>query len=209
MPSRSRTTGPALLDRRRRSLLAFTAERAGSIGLCDIVSPNPLPPSNGCSGWSTRAGIASSEPALELTDLMRTDLNGRGVINIWRPISLFCNHTSTPVSSLAALSFEAAGLATWKPRLVFVFDRPSAIRCPACPPSAGQQVVRIIRSKGSASTSAQFPDDVPNDILGQLQPHSAPCGPIRRDRRPSGWRLLSQSEADVARSSVSSASVRR
>ena len=58
-----------------------------------------------------------------------------------------------------------------KPKLVFVFDEAHLLFDDA-PPALQQrieQVVRIIRSKGvGVYFCSQFPDDVPDDILGQL-----------------------------------------
>jgi DNA helicase HerA-like ATPase len=58
-----------------------------------------------------------------------------------------------------------------KPRLVFFFDEAHLLFDDA-PPALRQrveQVVRIIRSKGvGVYFCSQFPDDVPNEILGQL-----------------------------------------
>ncbi len=58
-----------------------------------------------------------------------------------------------------------------KPKLVFVFDEAHLLFDDA-PPALRQrveQVVRIIRSKGvGVYFCSQFPDDVPDDILGQL-----------------------------------------
>jgi DNA helicase HerA-like ATPase len=58
-----------------------------------------------------------------------------------------------------------------KPKLVFVFDEAHLLFDDA-PPALQQrveQVVRLIRSKGvGVYFCSQFPDDVPDDILGQL-----------------------------------------
>jgi DNA helicase HerA-like ATPase len=58
-----------------------------------------------------------------------------------------------------------------KPKLVFVFDEAHLLFDDA-PPALKQrveQVVRIIRSKGvGVYFCSQFPDDVPDDILGQM-----------------------------------------
>jgi len=58
-----------------------------------------------------------------------------------------------------------------KPKLAFVFDEAHLLFDDA-PPALGQrieQVVRLIRSKGvGVYFCSQFPDDVPDDILGQL-----------------------------------------
>jgi DNA helicase HerA-like ATPase len=58
-----------------------------------------------------------------------------------------------------------------KPKLVFIFDEAHLLFDDA-PPALHQrveQVVRLIRSKGvGVYFCSQFPDDVPNEILGQL-----------------------------------------
>jgi DNA helicase HerA-like ATPase len=115
------------------------------------------------------------EPALELADLMRTDLNGRGMINILaadqlilRP-RLYSSFLLWLLSELFENLPEVGDLE--KPRLVFVFDEAHLLFDDA-PPALRQrveQVVRIIRSKGvGVYFCSQFPDDVPDDILGQL-----------------------------------------
>ena len=115
------------------------------------------------------------EPALELADLMRTDLNGRGVINvlaadqlILRP-RLYSSFLLWLLSELFENLPEVGDLE--KPKLVFVFDEAHLLFDDA-PPALRQrveQVVRIIRSKGvGVYFCSQFPDDVPDDILGQL-----------------------------------------
>jgi hypothetical protein len=115
------------------------------------------------------------EPALELTDLMRTDLNGRGVISILAADQLvlkprlYSSFLLWLLSELFERLPEVGDLE--KPRLVFVFDEAHLLFDDA-PPALRQrveQVVRIIRSKGvGVFFCSQFPDDVPNEILGQL-----------------------------------------
>lgn len=115
------------------------------------------------------------EPALELSDLMRTDLNGRGIINvlaadqlILKP-RLYSSFLLWLLSELFENLPEVGDLD--KPRLVFFFDEAHLLFDDA-PPMLRQkveQVVRIIRSKGiGVYFCSQFPDDVPNEILGQL-----------------------------------------
>ena len=115
------------------------------------------------------------EPALELADLMRTDLNGRGVISViaadqlvLRP-RLYSSFLLWLLSELFENLPEVGDLE--KPKLVFVFDEahllfddaPQALR------QRVEQVVRIIRSKGiGVYFCSQFPDDVPDEILGQM-----------------------------------------
>ena len=115
------------------------------------------------------------EPALELSDLLRTDLSGRGIINvlaadqlILRP-RLYSSFLLWLLSELFENLPEVGDLE--KPKLVFVFDEAHLLFNDA-PPELKQrveQVVRLIRSKGvGVYFCSQFPDDVPNEILGQL-----------------------------------------
>ena len=115
------------------------------------------------------------EPALELSDLMRTTPNGRGMINIlaseqliMKP-RLYSSFLLWLLSELFETLPEVGDLD--KPKLVFVFDEAHLLFDDA-PPALQQrveQVVRIIRSKGvGVYFCSQFPDDVPDDILGQL-----------------------------------------
>ena len=115
------------------------------------------------------------EPALELSDLMRTTVDGRGVINVLaadrlvlKP-RLYSSFLLWLLSELFERLPEVGDLD--KPKLVFVFDEAHLLFDDA-PPALRQrveQVVRIIRSKGvGVYFCSQFPDDVPDDILGQL-----------------------------------------
>jgi DNA helicase HerA-like ATPase len=115
------------------------------------------------------------EPALELTDLMRTDLSGRGIISILvanqlilKP-RLYSSFLLWLLSELFENLPEVGDLE--KPKLVFFFDE-SHLLFDDAPPMLRrrvEQVVRIIRSKGvGIYFCSQFPDDVPNEILGQL-----------------------------------------
>lgn len=115
------------------------------------------------------------EPALELGDLMRTDLSGRGIINILaadrlvlRP-RLYSSFLLWLLSELFENLPEAGDLD--RPKLAFVFDEAHLLfnDAPAALRQRVEQVVRIIRSKGvGIYFCSQFPDDVPNEILGQL-----------------------------------------
>ena len=115
------------------------------------------------------------EPALELGDLLRTDLNGRGVINILAADQLilkprlYSSFLLWLLSELFENLPEVGDLE--KPKLVFFFDEAHLLFDDAPPVLCQrvQQVVRIIRSKGvGVYFCSQFPDDVPNEILGQL-----------------------------------------
>jgi hypothetical protein len=115
------------------------------------------------------------EPALELNDFMRTDLSGKGIISILSADQLILKprlYSSFLLWLLSELFENLPEVGDLdKPKLVFFFDEahllfddaPSALR------QRVEQVVRIIRSKGvGVYFCSQFPDDVPNEILGQL-----------------------------------------
>ena len=115
------------------------------------------------------------EPALDLADLLRVDLGGRGTINILaadrlilKP-GLYSSFLLWLLSELFENLPEVGDLD--RPRLVFFFDE-AHLLFDDTPPLLRQrveQVVRLIRSKGvGIYFCSQFPDDVPNEILGQL-----------------------------------------
>ncbi|MGH8030244.1 MAG: helicase HerA-like domain-containing protein [Arenimonas sp.] len=115
------------------------------------------------------------EPALQLADLMRVDASGRGVVNILaaeqlilRP-RLYSSFLLWLLSELFETLPEVGDLP--QPRLVFVFDE-AHLLFDDCPPALLQrieQVVRLIRSKGvGVYFCSQNPDDIPDDVLGQL-----------------------------------------
>lgn len=115
------------------------------------------------------------EPALDLNDLMRTDLSGRGIINILAADQLihkprlYSSFLLWLLSELFENLPEVGDLD--KPKLAFFFDEAHLLFDDAPPVLRNrvEQVVRLIRSKGvGVYFCSQFPDDVPNDILGQL-----------------------------------------
>jgi DNA helicase HerA-like ATPase len=115
------------------------------------------------------------EPALDLADLMRTTQDGRGMVNILAADQLvlkprlYSSFLLWLMSELFERLPEVGDLD--KPKLVFVFDEAHLLFDDA-PPALQQrveQVVRLIRSKGvGVFFCSQFPDDVPDNILGQL-----------------------------------------
>jgi DNA double-strand break repair helicase HerA and related ATPase len=115
------------------------------------------------------------EPALELADLLRTDLTGRGVVSILAADRLMLQPRlySTFLLWLLSELFEQLPEVgdLEKPKLAFVFDE-AHLLFDNTPPALMQrieQVVRLIRSKGvGVYFCSQFPDDVPGEILGQL-----------------------------------------
>lgn len=115
------------------------------------------------------------EPALELSDLMRTNTDGRGVIGILAADQLILKprlYSSFLLWLLSELFENLPEVGDLdKPKLVFVFDEAHLLfnDAPAALQQRIEQVVRLIRSKGvGVYFCSQFPDDVPSNILGQL-----------------------------------------
>ncbi len=115
------------------------------------------------------------EPALELSDLLRTDLNGRGVINALASDSLINNPRLYATFLLWLLSELFEELPEVgdpdKPKLVFFFDEAHLLfdHAPRALLEKVEQVVRLIRSKGvGVFFVTQNPLDIPDSVLGQL-----------------------------------------
>ncbi|AXI46574.1 ATP-binding protein [Sulfitobacter sp. SK012] len=115
------------------------------------------------------------EPALALTDLMRTDEDGRGMINILASDQLMGAPKLYATFLLWLLSelFEELPEVgdPEKPKLVFFFDEAHLLfdDAPKALVDKVEQVARLIRSKGvGVYFISQNPADVPEDILGQL-----------------------------------------
>ncbi len=115
------------------------------------------------------------EPMLNIADLMQTDANGCGMINILAADRLMTSPKvySTMLLWLLAELFEnlpEAGDLT-KPKMVFFFDEAHLLfnDAPAVLLDKIEQVVRLIRSKGvGVYFVTQNPADVPDKVLGQL-----------------------------------------
>lgn len=115
------------------------------------------------------------EPALALDDLMRQDMSGRGVINLLAADQLILNprlYSSFLLWLLSELFENLPEVGDLdQPKLVFIFDE-AHLLFDDCPPALRQrveQVVRLIRSKGvGVYFCSQNPDDVPDQVLGQL-----------------------------------------
>ncbi len=115
------------------------------------------------------------EPALRLEDLMRTDLSGRGIINVLDARELFHSPRvyATSLLWLLAELFEQLPEVGDPPvpRLVFFFDEAHLLfdNAPPALVSKVEQVVRLIRSKGvGVWFVTQSPLDLPDPVLGQL-----------------------------------------
>ena len=115
------------------------------------------------------------EPALNLDDLMQTDDQGRGIINILTADKLlqFPKLYTTFLLWLLSELFEQLPEVgdVEKPRLVFFFDEAHLLfdEAPKALLEKIEQVVRLIRSKGvGVYFVTQNPLDVPDAVLGQL-----------------------------------------
>jgi DNA helicase HerA-like ATPase len=116
-----------------------------------------------------------SEPALALKDFMRTERDGRGVINILAADKLMENPRLYATFLLWLLSeiFEQMPEVgdPEKPKLVFFFDEAHLLfnDAPKALLDKIEQVVRLIRSKGiGVYFVTQNPLDVPDKVLAQL-----------------------------------------
>ena len=115
------------------------------------------------------------EPMLDIKDWMRTDSNGKGIINILSSEKLYQMPKLYAASLLWMLSElyeqlpEAGDLD--KPKLVFFFDEAHLLfnDAPQVLLDKIEQVIRLIRSKGvGVWFVSQNPSDIPDNVLGQL-----------------------------------------
>jgi DNA helicase HerA-like ATPase len=115
------------------------------------------------------------EPALDLADLFRVDLSGKGTVTVLAADRLLRSPKLYAALLLWLLSelFEQLPEVgdPEKPRLVFFFDEAHLLFADA-PPELLQrieQVVRLVRSKGlGVYFVTQNPLDIPDVVLGQL-----------------------------------------
>ncbi len=115
------------------------------------------------------------EPALQLSDLMRTDGSGRGYVNILAANRLIASPRLYATFLLWLMSELFEELPEVgdpdKPRLAFFFDEAHLLFRDAPKPllEKVEQVVRLIRSKGvGVYFVTQNPADIPETVLGQL-----------------------------------------
>ncbi len=115
------------------------------------------------------------EPALELSDIMRTDVDGRGRISVLASDKLMAApklYATFLLWLLSELFEELPEVGNPdKPKLVFFFDEAHLLfdDAPKALVDKVEQVARLIRSKGvGVYFVTQNPDDVPEDILSQL-----------------------------------------
>jgi len=115
------------------------------------------------------------EPMLDIADLMQTDGEGRGIVNILAADKLYNNPKlyATFLLWLMAELFEQLPEVgdVEKPKLVFFFDEAHLLfnDAPSALLEKIEQVVRLIRSKGvGIYFVTQNPLDIPESVLGQL-----------------------------------------
>src|SRR5580765_1582045 len=115
------------------------------------------------------------EPALTLKDFMKTDSDGRGMVNIlvadklMQSPRLYATFLLWMLSELFEELPEAGDLP--KPKLVFFFDEAHLLfnDAPKALVDKIEQVVRLIRSKGvGVYFVTQNPIDVPDTVLAQM-----------------------------------------
>ena len=115
------------------------------------------------------------EPALDLHDLLQTDSNGKGVVNILAASRLIQSPQLYAMTLLWLLSDlfeqlpEVGDLD--QPKLVLVFDEAHLLfkDAPKVLLDKIEQVVRLIRSKGvGLYFCSQTPMDIPSPVLSQL-----------------------------------------
>jgi DNA helicase HerA-like ATPase len=171
--------GLLLLDLKDlRALLAFIAENAGSL--------------TGTYGNISKASVGAiqrqllvlenqgaekffGEPALQLTDFLRSDGEGLGTVNVLAADHLINSprlYATFLLWLLSELFEELPEIGDpEKPKLVFFFDEAHLLFDEAPKPLLEkiEQVVRLIRSKGiGVYFITQNPIDVPDTVLGQL-----------------------------------------
>ena len=115
------------------------------------------------------------EPALDICDWMRTDADGRGMINVLDCVKLVQNPTLYASFLLWMLSelFESLPEAgdMDKPKLVFFFDEAHMLfrDAPAALLQKIEQTVKLIRSRSvGVYFVTQSPSDIPDTVLAQL-----------------------------------------
>lgn len=115
------------------------------------------------------------EPAVSLDDLLQTDAQGRGMINILaadklvQAPQLYATFLLWLLSELFEQLPEVGD--SDKPKLIFFFDEAHLLfnNAPTALREKIEQVVRLVRSKGiGVYFVTQSPGDIPESVLGQL-----------------------------------------
>jgi len=171
--------GLPLLDLKDlRALLAWVGENRATLSLrYGLIAPSSVGAIQRALLVLENQGGAGffGEPALDLADMMTTDSQGRGRINILAADRLMGSPRLYATFLLWLLSELLEELPEVgdpdKPKLVFFFDEAHLLfdGAPRALVEKVEQVARLIRSKGvGVYFVTQNPDDIPEDILGQL-----------------------------------------
>ena len=119
--------------------------------------------------------IFFGEPALELSDFMQTNDEGKGIINVLDSVKLstapelYSTFLLWMISELYETMPEVGDLD--KPKFVFFFDEAHLLFDDMSPAfqKKVEQIVRLIRSKGiGLYFISQSPSDIPDTVLAQL-----------------------------------------
>ncbi len=121
------------------------------------------------------ADLFFGEPALEIADFIRTDDQGRGIVNVLAADRLMASpklYATFLLWLLSELFEELPEIGDPdKPKLVFFFDEAHLLfdDAPSALQDVIEQVVRLIRSKGvGVYFITQNPIDIPESVGGQL-----------------------------------------
>ena len=172
--------GLLLLDLKDlRALLTNINDRAKEIAATYGIVIDPVDrrdPARSC--WCSNSRAATEffgEPALEISDLMRTTRDGRGAISVLAADKLMSSPRLYATFLLWLLSELFEELPEVgdpdKPKLVFFFDEAHLLfdEAPRALIDKVEQVVRLIRSKGvGVYFVTQNPLDIPDIVLSQL-----------------------------------------
>ncbi|MFC5345818.1 helicase HerA-like domain-containing protein [Brevundimonas staleyi] len=161
-----------------RSMLVYVAENAARIGreVGNVAPASIASIQRALLQLEQDGGDAFfGEPALKLTDMMRTSLDGRGQVNVLDSTRLMNSPRLYSAFLLWLMSELFEQLPEIgdpeKPRLVFFFDEAHLLFKDAPKPllEKVEQVVRLIRSKGvGVYFITQNPADIPDSVLAQL-----------------------------------------
>ena len=161
-----------------RSMLVYVAENAARIGreVGNVAPASIASIQRALLQLEQDGGDAFfGEPALKLTDMMRTSLDGRGQVNVLDSTRLMNSPRLYGAFLLWLMSELFEQLPEIgdpeKPRLVFFFDEAHLLFRDAPKPllEKVEQVVRLIRSKGvGVYFITQNPADIPDSVLAQL-----------------------------------------
>ncbi len=161
-----------------RSLLVYVGENAARIGreVGNVAPASIASIQRALLQLEQDGGDAFfGEPALKLTDMMRTSLDGRGQVNVLDSTRLMNSPRLYGAFLLWLMSELFEQLPEIgdpeKPRLVFFFDEAHLLFKDAPKPllEKVEQVVRLIRSKGvGIYFISQNPADIPDSVLAQL-----------------------------------------